>query len=148
MGIARVVVGTFFCLVISTLILFFINLAFPLVEYATFGTTNDFLVTFGQIISPFTIFKVGHWWVVIAVIIGALFGGFIAKSPTAGVGTGIVSCFLCFILFISLTIGFNFGAWTAWVSFWDGNIGADVVLCFILFIVLGAIGGKITAEND
>lgn len=148
MGTTRVTVGAIFCMIFSIIILVFTNLAFPLVEYATLGTTDKFRVIFGQLISPYTTINFGHWWVMIAIFIGAFLGGCIAKSPGAGFSMGFLSFFISFLLFLLLTISFNFTGWNAWISFWNGSIAGDLLLSAGLFSVIGAIGGKITAERD
>ena len=146
MNILRVLLGTLFCLAAAILIVFFVSLGNDIENIAALGSTSIFTSIFALLLSPLTSVLMGYWSVFAALAVGGLIGGLLTKSPTGGLLMGLLSCRIILILFMGITLGFDFDLWVAWVQAWDSSIVADVALCAGIMGGVGAIGGKLTAD--
>ncbi|MHA1129767.1 MAG: hypothetical protein ACTSQQ_03070 [Candidatus Helarchaeota archaeon] len=146
MSVARVLFGTLCCTVAAILIVFFVTLGASLTDYSQLGVTSTYQIIFPLLLSPITAIEVSQFSVFAAIAVGAFIGGLISKSPFGGVTVGILSFAIIFILFLTLTIGFDFGAWWNWITAHASTIIGDLALSLGLFASIAAIGGKLTAE--
>ena len=148
MNIFRVLVGTLFCLAAVILIVFFVSLSKDVGDFSELGSISTFQLVFALALSPLTAMQMTPpiWSVFAALAVGGLIGGLVSKSPTGGLLVGLLSCAIILILFMGITLGFDFNLWVAWVQAWDSSIVADLALCAGIMAGIGAIGGKLTAE--
>ncbi len=146
MGAARVLFGTLCCTVAAILIVFFVTLNANLLDYADLGITATYGTIFPLLLSPITAIQLSQFSVLAAIAVGAFIGGLISKSPLGGLAVGILSFAVIFVLFLTLTIGFDFGAWWSWIQTNGSTMLGDLALSIGLFAGVAAIGGKLTAE--
>lgn len=145
MGAGRVLVGTLFCAVAAYLIVFFVTLNY---DYSALGDPVSALAVFFWLVHPLAAINGAMWSALAALAVGALIGGLVSKSPGGGLAVGILSFIVMFIMFIGLTVGFDIGAWITWIETYSGIIALDLLLSVAILAVVGAIGGKLTAESD
>lgn len=148
MGIARIIIGTLFCLATAVLIVFFVTLGYNVANYTQLGTPAQYQVIFALLLDPITAVSINQWSVIAALGVGALIGGLISKSPLGGLAVGLVSFAAIFMLFLGVSIGFDVNLWITWVSNYGSNVAGELALCAGILGGVGALGGKLTAEND
>ncbi|MFX1295179.1 MAG: hypothetical protein ACFFD2_10055 [Promethearchaeota archaeon] len=146
MNAIRILIGLLFSLAASILIVFFVTLGYNLSNYSSLGSTAIYQTIFAAVLSPLTSIKMGLWSVIAAIGVGAFIGGLLSKSPLGGLIVGLLSFATILVIFMIITIGFDFSAWITWVQTWDSSVIADIALCAGLFGGIAAIGGKLTSE--
>jgi hypothetical protein len=147
LGIFRIIGGALFCLAAAVLTVFFVDYGYNLTDYALLGTTDQYYVIFAQLLSPVTAIQLGHYVTISALGLGALIGGLLSKGPTAGLIVGLIAFGVIFMLFLGLTVGFDFNAWIAWVTTYGSNVVGDLALAAGILGGVGAIGGKLTSDQ-
>ncbi|MFX1294697.1 MAG: hypothetical protein ACFFD2_07565 [Promethearchaeota archaeon] len=146
MGVIRILSGTIFCLVAVLLVILFMTLGSLISDISELLSLEIYQIIFYLTMHPYSSAMLGLWIVLIALVIGALIGGLIARSTKGGIAVGFLALAILFMLYLGITWNFNFNAMISYWTLLDTSIYLDIIISFIILVSLGAIGGKLTSS--